>query len=220
MAMKSNISFTAAALAVLLSGSAFAQSAKQALVVKANDEDVVTALPILDNTVITFHGETVTIRKEGWSRSFAKSDISNFDLLDHFHSDFNVSIVSKVDEISDLSDISVTLTDEYNGDLEVFTLETDGSGSVSFSDIPTGFYTVCVTDKRDRFIPIFSYGVHHGFNESLTLAITKEHASVDSVDSDVSNDVYYDLQGRPVKNPSSGIFLHINGSRSEKVIIK
>lgn len=47
----------------------------------------------------------------------------------------------------------------------------------------------------------------------------EDPGAVDSIENDLTPPVYYDLNGRIVKNPGKGIFIKITGKKREKVII-
>ena len=107
------------------------------------------------------------------------------------------------------------IDDAYNADYEV-----------SYLTEKEGVFTVENLSPSTNYIMYYVIEVKVGDAEGgkgiyYLLFSTEESSFVNEISSSKdSKAIYYDLQGRRIDNPSKGIFIEVNGSKTRKVVIR
>lgn len=171
---------SAGIMASIVFGIFTSASAKEALVVKSEEGNVLEVVPVLDQTVILFDEDNIIFKIGEWQTSLSTSDVDCFSHEETYLSPFEVRVASGDSAPYPLEGKYVTLHNEHSGDLFGVVQLTDTEGKALFKYLPAGFYTVFVNDPDDIFEPCIRGNIRHGNNDWLE-TIMKENTLVPGV---------------------------------------
>lgn len=145
---------------------------KDVLTLKTGTGDIVSAFPLLDNTVLVFEGDSVVIKKEEWRSAVHKSEITYFDHLEELNPDMRVSLITNDTLRFPVAGSFVTLHNEYFDDFFGIIQIADEEGRANIKNLPVGYYSIYVNDALTRFEPrIIKY--HHATESDIELVLSE-----------------------------------------------
>lgn len=153
------------ALATTIGAGAETPSSRDVVVLKSDNGDIITALPVLDNTVIKFAEDSIRLQKDDWTGSFPISSVRDFDYQGECFSDFRIRLSSNEISSYPFGELFVTLHNENDDEIFGIVQKTDIEGVATFRNVPAGFYTVYVNDVNERYDTFSKKNVHHGFDD-------------------------------------------------------
>ena len=191
-------------------------SSAQVVVLKTANQEIISAFPILDNTIIKFERDSIEISKDRYRTKMNKENLFIFDLAEEMLVEVKIKILTNNSLQMPIEGLFVTLHNEYDGQLFGYTQVSDNNGIAYFRNIPVGYYTTYVTHPQECFYAPSIATAHYGDNKEISMLIDFGTTKVDEHLPQEGASTLYNLNGQVVKNATPGIYIQ-NG---KKVIVR
>lgn len=156
-------------------------SSKNVLVFKGINQETITTAPILDGFVIKFDEDSVFLKMSDWHSAFVKSQLEEIDHVECFRSDLSVTVLTNEILNIPLEDKLVTLHNEYDDEIYGNIKKTTQLGESIFKDVPTGFYSLYITDPDNVFESFSLNHFLHGLSSSKELIVKEKVISPEDI---------------------------------------
>lgn len=158
-----------------------AQIRNSILVLKNDSSEIRTAVPVHCLSSMKFLGDTVRVNHRAWSQAVPLGEFASMEFLDSVFSEFEIRVEALSPGSHRLKDIDLVLKGKDTGSLFEMAARSDDSGAVTFSDVPTGIYSLVASDAEGEFNTATESLIFHSYRDNHTILMEENVLLPDSV---------------------------------------